>query len=1332
MRRPFKIIGAALGGLLLLIMAVGGALVITGNTGPGRAMIERMTSRLTDGYVKVTGLGGSFPAELTLEKLQLSDARGVWLTAEKVSLRWTPSAMLLHRLQIDNLHAAVVVMERLPESSSGATHSAPPSIPHIDATMVSIDELKLGPQLTIIPAPLAVQGSAHLRSLTDMLIDLGAHAIGSSGDYTLHVQFDPKRMDALLKLNEPAGGPLENLLQLPGLGALAATVNLSGPRSAERLDVSIDAGALHGSAHGDANVNELSGDLEFAFQSAAMSPRPDLKWNGAVLKGRWRGSIGAASVDGHLDVDQLQLPGGTQLAMLRADVSSGGGTVALKAQVDGLRLSGPELQLLKDSPVTIDAAIHLNEPGRPVDIGAAHRLFTLQARAETQALTPGRRNASVELRLPDLGPWTALAGMKVRGTAVVKAKLESGDAAIHGVVDASAVLAGGTESWSAAVGPRPTLQLSGALADSGITLESMKLSGRAVSLTASGSVLRPAAADRNQGAWVLNLPWNLNVTDLSTLSHALAGTLKASGMLQGPSSEMTGTARLTSALSIGGTPTGILSAEANLRGLPAAPIGTIAAHGTLDEAPLDVDIELARSALTRSAAGVPRAVIRRAEWKSAHVDGDVTLQGIAQTRGQLHVKMEHLQDLRHLLGSDIAGSLAGTVEIRPDEGRTRGHLQFEARDLKIGRFVGNVEATGDGFTNALALKVGARIPNLNGTPASVSAAGTLDLDSRTLLLSSGALTYRAQDVRLLSPARINFADGVAVDELKLGAQRAQFRLEGRLLPALDLRASLRQVDPALINAFAPGLMAAGTIEASARLQGTVASPTGQVSVTVVGVRMANEAALGLPAVDLKATAELTGDSADIDARLSAGAASQLNVGGRAALAAEGAQDLKIKGNLEVGLLNPLLEGSGQHASGTLKVDASVAGSLAEPKIVGTISLEKGSFSNYGRGVSVSDISAEIVGAEGQLRIKSFTASAAPGTLSMKGTVGVLQPGMPVDLEVTARNAQPIASKMVTSNFNADVRIKGTARERLDITGSVDLNRTVIGIVGALPPNVAVLDVRRHGKAPPAPQPKQLVIGLDVTLEAPREILVQGRGLDAELGGELHITGTTDAPLVSGGFDLERGNFSLASSRLNFTAGRVSFDGAGLRNKIDPTLDFTATTAAADSIVSLHVTGYADSPQFEFTSTPALPQDEIMARLLFGVNAAQLSALQLAQIGAALASMSGVGGDGGLNPLVKLQKSLGLDRLNVGAATGTSANGTANSGASIEAGRYISRRIYIAARQNTGGTSQLETDVELTKHLKLQTRLGNGVASAQGTTPENDPGSSVGLSYQFEY
>jgi translocation and assembly module TamB len=68
---------------------------------------------------------------------------------------------------------------------------------------------------------------------------------------------------------------------------------------------------------------------------------------------------------------------------------------------------------------------------------------------------------------------------------------------------------------------------------------------------------------------------------------------------------------------------------------------------------------------------------------------------------------------------------------------------------------------------------------------------------------------------------------------------------------------------------------------------------------------------------------------------------------------------------------------------------------------------------------------------------------------------------------------------------------------------------------------------------------------------------------------------------------------------------------------------------------------------------------------------------------------------------------------------------------VQAGRYVTKRVYVEGKQSTTGQSQDEVDVDLTKHLKLQTRLGNGTA-VQGTTPENDPGSTVGLSYQFEY
>src|SRR5208283_1812642 len=170
----------------------------------------------------------------------------------------------------------------------------------------------------------------------------------------------------------------------------------------------------------------------------------------------------------------------------------------------------------------------------------------------------------------------------------------------------------------------------------------------------------------------------------------------------------------------------------------------------------------------------------------------------------------------------------------------------------------------------------------------------------------------------------------------------------------------------------------------------------------------------------------------------------------------------------------------------------------------------------------------------------------------------LQPGVPVDLKIVATKAQPIASSIITANLNADIHISGTALERINIAGTIHVNRATVGIPDSLPPDVAVLDVRRRGQKVAAPVAKQqLLVGLDVAIQAPQEILVQGRGLDAELGGAVNIRGTWDAPQVTGGFDLQRGSFTIAGSKLTLTPpGRVSFDGAGLRKRIDPTLDFT--------------------------------------------------------------------------------------------------------------------------------------------------------------------------------
>ncbi len=1312
MRRSLKRLAWIAGALASLLLLVIAAVLIAGNTSGGRVQIEKLVARLTGGNVQLSGLAGSFPSHLTLEELKLQDAAGIWLTAKKIELDWTPWTYLEGRLQIDRLQVASVDMERLPRSSSAPARHGQPSIPRIDVAQASLKSLHLGPALAGVPASLTVNGSAHLRSVRDMLFDASARRIDGDGQYDLHLHFDAQRMDAALKLHEPAHGPLENILSLPGLGALDARLNLSGPRAAEHLDLTLQAGELAGHAQGSFNLDELSADLVFAFEAAAMSPRPDLGWERGVLRGRWLGSVRSLNAEGHLEVAGLRLPGRLQAAALTADLTAEHGKADLHAQIQGLRIPGTQPKLLEADPVKIDASVRLDEPSRPLQLTASHRLFILKG----QGVTAGEQSAALEVRLPNLAPLAAYAALDVRGSAVINAQLAGYPAATRITLGADALLAPGTQIWANALGERARLEFSGVFKDGSLSMKNAKLSGRALAVSAGGTVSSRAIDAR----WALSLP------DLSAVSSTLAGSLRGSGSVQGPLADMQANAKLTSTLSVRGSPSGALSADLQVRGLPSAPNGTLAASGTLDGAPLSVAV-----AMERNRQRVVHALIRHAAWKSAHAEGDLNLTSDKQQlHGQLTVSVAQLQDLQRLVGMDIAGSLAANLSLQPDGRRTRAQLQVDAKDLTVSGLAGSVHLRGQGFTDSFAFKADLELPKLNGVAFSLGASGNLNLDAREISVASALGSYGGQEMRLLQPARIHFGKGIAVDLLKVGAQKAELDVQGQFSPALELRASLRQVQPALVNVFLPNLLAAGVIDAHADLHGTASAPQGEIALNALGIQSADDAALGLPPANIRVTAGLRGHTADIDARMDAGSASQLRARGWVPLATDALFALKINGKTDLGLMNALLEARGQHASGQLDIDATVTGDIAAPQIAGTLDLKNGKINDYGRGVSLTDINAQIVGNEGTLQIKSFTATAAPGTVSMSGSVGVLQKGIPVDLQITARNAQPLVSKLITSNLNADVTIKGTARGRLDIAGSVHLNRTLIGIPNGLPLNVAVLDVRRRGtKKPPVPE-KPLIVGLDIAVQAPDEILVQGRGLDARMRGDLQIRGTTDAPLVSGGFDLERGTFSLATGRLIFTEGRVSFNGAGLKNKIDPTLDFTAQATIGDTVATMHITGLADAPVFDFSSTPPKQQDDIMALLLFGAPTQQLTPLQLAQVGAALASMSGVGGSNSLNPLVKIQKSLGLDRLSIGAGNTNPQTGQ-DTGASIEAGRYVSKRVYIEGKQTTAGTSQLQADVDLTKHLRLQTRLGNGTA-VQGTTPENDPGTSIGLIYRFEY
>jgi translocation and assembly module TamB len=1036
-----------------------------------------------------------------------------------------------------------------------------------------------------------------------------------------------------------------------------------------------------------------------------------------TLQGRWRGTWTAPQADGELRIEQLQTPGGWAVADLSASLTASAGALAVKATVVQLQIPGANPHFLQNDPLQIDATLGLKEPSRPLHLMAATRLFSLNA----QAVTAGRMSAALTVQLKDLRPFAALAAEDLRGTAQIQAQLTATPAGLRVALDASAALdaeagpgasaAAGARAtpsaratpgagaapdmspvgWRNALGNHPTLRLNGTWSDRSVAIEIAQLNGRAIALSLHGAASRAASGAVD----AVDFASELDFANLGAWSTALAGTLHASGRLSGPPSALALDAKMSSTLSVRGSPLGTLTGTAQAHGLPDSLAARIQLDGMFDEAPMKLEVEL-----DRDRAGSLRASIREGDWKSAHLQGAVTIgTATAQTRGRLQLHLGELGDLEHLLGMKLQGS---------------------------------ADWTGEGATDALNMQLQVQLPELHGTPASLSAAAMLYLDTHTLRLTSLQADYRQQTLHLLTPAAFSFANGLSVDRLQMGMQKATLEFAGRLLPSLDLHASLQEVRPALVNAFMPDLLSDGNLSARADLTGTAGKPIGNIHVEAAGVRFASDAASGLPAVNMRADLQLEADTAKVDAALNAGKNSQLTVSGSAPLDLDGQLALKILGKLDVGLVSPLLEARGLQTAGDLDVDIRVAGTAAAPDIGGTVRLSKGSLRDYVRGINLSGISARFEGSQGALRIVDFTARAASGTVSISGTVGLLEPQIPVDLKISADHAQPVANSLVTANLDAALQIKGTALARLDVTGMVHVNRATIGIPSTLPPSVAVLDVRRRGQKAPPPLDSQLVIGLNFAVQAPNEILVQGRGLDAELGGDLKVGGTVDAPLVSGGFDLQRGSFSIGGNKLTFNAGRVSFDGAGLRSKLDPTLDFTAQAILPEATATLHISGLADAPRFEFSSIPSMSQDEVIALLLFGMPLSQLSTLQMAEIGAALAIMSGAGGDGSFNPLVKIQKTLGLDRLSVGSNTVTTATGTTNSGYNVAAGRYIAKRIYVEAKQSTTGSTQVQVDVDLSKHLKLQTRLGNGTAITQGTTPDNDPGSSVGLSYTIEY
>jgi translocation and assembly module TamB len=231
------------------------------------------------------------------------------------------------------------------------------------------------------------------------------------------------------------------------------------------------------------------------------------------------------------------------------------------------------------------------------------------------------------------------------------------------------------------------------------------------------------------------------------------------------------------------------------------------------------------------------------------------------------------------------------------------------------------------------------------------------------------------------------------------------------------------------------------------------------------------------------------------------------------------------------------------------------------------------------------------------------------------------------------------------------------------------------------------------------------VALDLDVAVDRPMRIDGGGLDSWWRGRFAVRGTVAAPDVVGEMNVDRGAFTFIGQTFTLDSGKLVQTGG---RRIDPEINAVGTRQNADIVATVTVTGRASAPRIELSSRPALPRDEVLARLLFQKRAAQLGAIESVQLANAAAELAGVsrGGLGGA-----LQRTLGVDTLGLGG----------QSGSALVVGQRIGRNLYVGVEQDLRGTG---------RQIVLEWRLSRTLSLRSATNDET--GADIGLSWRKDY
>jgi translocation and assembly module TamB len=225
---------------------------------------------------------------------------------------------------------------------------------------------------------------------------------------------------------------------------------------------------------------------------------------------------------------------------------------------------------------------------------------------------------------------------------------------------------------------------------------------------------------------------------------------------------------------------------------------------------------------------------------------------------------------------------------------------------------------------------------------------------------------------------------------------------------------------------------------------------------------------------------------------------------------------------------------------------------------------------------------------------------------------------------------------------------------------------------------------------------------DIRVDMPQNAWVQGPGTAIEMRGDLHITKELEQPFVlSGGINILRGFASAFGKRFVISQGQVIFTGSP---EINPQLDITVTHTVSNYVVTIDVDGRAREPHISFSSTPELPQTDILSLLIIGKTTDRLTSSEQQDLSSQLTGAAGSFVAGQLQEV--LGGALGLDTLSIGA-------GESFGSGSVSIGQYVTQDIFLSYEvgMGKGGGNRVGIEYSVTPELKLKGSTNDNGASA---------------------